>query len=353
MWALYLNAVIAIAFLVLSFGSYLNRYFISGIAPVVAALVAIAALTLLNFGPAALVGKAETWLVGLKVFILLVMIGYGLAYIGDATFTPFVPKGPQSILSTTATLFLAYGGFNVVTNMAGSVRRPQRTIPLTIVLSVIISAVVYLGVVVALLASGRDTFGVAGLGEAAGALMGHWGALLVAFAACVSTLSGANGNLLGASDMAIRMVENRDLPGPFYILTGHAQPVASVVFVGVFATILLMTGEINSIVALTNVALIVAMLIISAAAFQLARTGWQGSGMRLPGGVLIPTLAFITMAAQLPSLGFHHVAIGFALILAGLLLSPQQRPRDTTAQIAHVRDQINRLGTPLYRALRR
>lgn len=94
-WALYLNSVIA--FLVLTFGTYLIQYFASGIAPVVAALVAIAALTLLNFGPADLVGKVEIWLVGLTVFILLIVIGYGLAYIGDATFTPFVPKGPHPL----------------------------------------------------------------------------------------------------------------------------------------------------------------------------------------------------------------------------------------------------------------
>jgi amino acid transporter len=158
MWAFYLNAVTCIAFVLVSFGSYLQQYFVSGLPITVAALLAVVLLGVLNLGPADLVGRAETFLVGLKVAILLLLVAYGLASLGTAQFTPFVPHGGSSVLTVTAMLFTAYTGFNVVTNMAGSVRRPERTVPLAMILSILISAVVYVGVIVALLASGEHSW---------------------------------------------------------------------------------------------------------------------------------------------------------------------------------------------------
>lgn len=78
---------------------------------------------------------------------------------GCYTFVPFAPQGGLSIPRATAMLFTAYAGFNVVTNMARSVRKPEKTVPLAIVLSLLISAVVYTGVILALLASGQSDIG--------------------------------------------------------------------------------------------------------------------------------------------------------------------------------------------------
>ncbi|HEU4566443.1 MAG TPA: amino acid permease [Marmoricola sp.] len=143
MWAFYLNAVTCIAFVLLSFASYLQQYFLSGVNQTWAALVAIVALGLLNLGPADLVARTETFLVALKVAILVLLVCWGLAALSPGDLSPIAPEGDGSVLKVTALLFTAYTGFNVVTNMAGSVRKPQRTVPLAIVLSVLISATIY------------------------------------------------------------------------------------------------------------------------------------------------------------------------------------------------------------------
>lgn len=354
MWGFYLNGVICIAFVLVSFGSYLNQYFIPQLGPLAAALIAVAALVGLNLGPADLVGKAETVLVGVKIAILLLLVGYGIAYIGDAQFTPFSPNGPSATLSAMAMLFTAYTGFNVVTNMAGSVKNPQRTVPLAIILSILISAVIYMGVIVALLASGEKDFGDAGLGKAAQALMGDWGMLLVAFAACISTLSGGNANLLGASELMIRLAAQKDVPPVAARTTHRGHPFVSVLLAGGVAAVLILTGSTDTIVSLSNVTAIAAMLIVDAACFKLAWAGWKSPGMRLPGRVTLPILAFVTAAIQLPSLGWVNVLIGLAMVLAGLALFAarhhQHMGRDVLETILrYIRD----LETPLARALRR
>lgn len=353
MWAFYLNAVTSIAFVLLSFGSYLRQYFVPGVTTTAAALVAVLALALLNLGPADAVGRAETFLVALKVGILVLLVVYGLAAVSPDDLTPLMPQGHGSLLRVTAMLFTAYIGFNVVTNMAGSVRRPERTVPLAIVLSVGISGLVYVGVIVALLASGEKDFGEAGLGKAAEALMGPWGGVLVAFAACVSTLSGANANVLGSSELMIKLSAQGDVAGRWGKLSRHHHPTASVFLATVIAVVLLLTGDINAIVALSNVAAIIAMLIVDVAAFRLARQGWPAPGSRLPGGVALPVAAFVTAAAQLPSLGWAPVAIGTAMVFAGLFIYVLRHRPELAADPDPLLRAIEALETPVARALRR
>lgn len=352
MWAFYLNAVTCVAFVLVSFGSYLEQYFVSGISPTAAALLAVVGLAALNLGPADLVARTETFLVALKVAILLILVWYGLINIADAQFTPFAPEGPDSVLRVTALLFTAYTGFNVVTNMAGSVRRPERTVPLAIVLSILISAAIYMGVIVALLASGEQDFGDAGLGKAAEALMGHWGALLVAFAACVSTISGANANILGSSELMIRLSAQGDVAGVWGRLTRGGHPATSVFLGSTLAALLIALGDSDTVVSLSNVTAIAAMLIVNVAAFRLARERWPTPGIRLPGGVLIPIAGFAAAAIQLPSLGWGNVAIGLALVLGGLFVFALRHRPELAADTGPVLRAIEALETPLARALR-
>ncbi|HLN78733.1 MAG TPA: APC family permease [Nocardioidaceae bacterium] len=352
MWAFYLSAVTGVAFVLISFGSYLRQYFAPSVPTTTAAVVAAVALALLNLGPADVVGRAETFLVALKIAILLLLVVYGVVALSPGDLQPLEPQGNGSVLRVTAMLFTAYTGFNVVTNMAGSVRRPERTVPLAIVLSILISAAVYVGVIIALLASGEENFGEAGLGKAAEALMGPWGGVLVAFAACISTLSGANANVLGSSELMIKLAAQGDVAGRWGKLTPHHHPAASVFLATAMVIVLVAIGDLDVIVALSNVTAITAMLIVNVAAFQLARQGWPEPGMRLRGGAALPVVAFVTAAAQFPSLGWSSVAIGLGLVLAGLFIYALRHRPELGADTGPLLRAIERLETPLARALR-
>ncbi len=354
MWGFYLNAVICIAFVLISFGTYLNEYFVKGLSQTAAALLAVGAVALLNLGPADIVGKAETWLVALKVCILLFLIAYGLGHLGNVAWTPFAPQGASSLASTTAILFTAYTGFNVVTNMAGSVRDPNSTVPKAIIISIIVAAAVYMGVIIALLASGQSDFGEAGLGKAATALMGSWGGPLIAFAACVSTLSAANANVLGASELMIRLAKQGDVPPAAGRMSRGGHAVFSVLLAGVIAALLIALARGGTlIVNLSNVTAIFAMLVVNAGAFRLGMQRWPGQGVKLPGRGLIPALGFIVAGIQLPSLGLKAVLLGAAMTLAGYLMFALRHQTKLGGDIAELERSIRRLETPLTRALRR
>ncbi|HWC30090.1 MAG TPA: APC family permease, partial [Dehalococcoidia bacterium] len=329
----------------------LNQYFFGGLGVISAAFLATGAVILLNLGPTALVGKTETYVVGAKIALLLVFIAVGLIHIGEAQFRPFAPEGSHGITTTAALLFTAYTGFNVVLNMAGSIDQPQRTVPVAVMGSILISALIYCGVILAMLASGVQQFGSAGVGEAAEALMGQGGAYVIAFAACLSTFSGANANVLATSELSLRLVAQGDVP-PVLGRTSHAgHPYISLLFLGGTTLTLVLVANVNNIVAIANVGALLAMLVVNTACIALVRKGSPGTGMKLP--IAIPALGFVACLTQFPSLDLDMVAVGIVFMLAGLLLYVSRHARHTgPAWDERARLAIHALETPLARSLR-
>ncbi|MET3808491.1 amino acid transporter [Nakamurella sp. UYEF19] len=319
MWAFYVSAIAGGAFMLVAFGSYL-RYFLAGANPLLLGLAALILLILLNLGPTDLVGRAETVLVVFKLTVLVSLIGFGLAAFNMSHLTPFAPHGIGALLTSTGLLFSAYLGFSVVTNVAGVVKNPRRTVPLAILVSLLLVAVVYIGITVAMLMSGQKTFGSAGVAQAADILIGPWGGAIIAIAACVSTLSGANAVILGNSELLIRMAGNGDIPARLGHIGKGGHAYASVLLTGAVAVVLMLTGGIQNIVAYCSVAGIVGLVLMNLTALQMARKHWVEPGMKLPFGILIPLLGTMLALAQLPALGWKNAIVGLLLVSVALIV---------------------------------
>jgi APA family basic amino acid/polyamine antiporter len=355
MWGFYLNALLAVAFLADSFGAYLHSYFLHDLSATAAGVVCIVLLVALNLGPAVWVGRAESWIVGIKVALLLVFVGWGLAALSGSHFKPFAAHGTTEVLSTSALLFTAYTGFNVVTNILPSVRDPVKTVPRAIIGAVLISMAMYVLVVVAMLDSGVTHFGLAGVSQAASALMGHWGGQLIAFAACLSTLSGANAMLLGGSEIALRLVAVEDVPAFVGKTTKGGFPWMSVGLIGVVALMLVLFTSIISVIVLGNITALAAMLTVNMAAVVLARRGFPGTGFRIPGGPLLPILAGIACVTQFFSYSLADLLAAAAAMGLGFALYAMRDVRRnlyTEVALFSLRESLRNMETPLGRALR-
>lgn len=362
MWAFYIMGVTGVAFVLMSFGSYFLVFVPRGHA-IVAALIAAVALILLNYGPAALIGKAETAMVAFKITVLIILVIFGIRGFVPAAFDNWTPHGMQSILVATALLFTAYSGFNVITNMSGSVQNAKKKVPIAIISSLAIVAAVYVGVAVALVVSGTSNqadFDSHGLTLAAEKLMGHWGAVLVGIAALVSTLSGANANLLGSADLLVRMAADGSIPSKLGKLSPKGNPIPAVSLSGVLILALMLLGAVPGvgsgamkiIVAFSNVAGIIAMVIVDATAFQMGRKKWDSAGMKLPLGPAIPALAVIAALAQLPSLGWWKVLAGTAMVASGLIVWKLRKHSDQN-DVDDINHHVRNFNTPLMRSVSR
>jgi len=119
--------------------------------PAVCILLVLSALLIRGMQESATVNSI---IVFVKVAIILLVIGTGLAFIHPAHYTPFIPPntgvfgefGWSGVVRGAAVIFFAYIGFDAVSTSAQEARNPQRDMPRGILGSLVICTVLYVAV---------------------------------------------------------------------------------------------------------------------------------------------------------------------------------------------------------------
>jgi APA family basic amino acid/polyamine antiporter/amino acid efflux transporter len=318
-WSFYLAGIIGAAFVLNAFGLYLTQFFLKNQSAIFWALGGALAITLLNLGPASKIARVESFLVGLKLLILVLLIIFGIKFFSINDLKPFDPHGLNQILVSSAFLFIAFLGFNVINNISSDIKNPTKTIPRAIILSMLIVTIIYVGVVVALLAAHIHTYSEASVGAAAQKLIGPVGGVLIIIGALVSTLSSANANILGSSEIMIRLTLDKQVPTILGKLK-HGHPYYSVLGGAFLYIILIASNQTNTIIGLANVSAIWALIIVNFGAYKLIKSNKYPGIIKLPGGKLLPVLGIIFSALELFFISPTTNLIGFGLILSGLIL---------------------------------
>ena len=98
--------------------------------------------------------RATNAMVALKIGVLLLFIGFGAFAIHKANWDPFMPAneggfgefGLTGILRASGIVFFSYVGFDAVSTAAAEARNPQRTIPVGLIATVVVSTVLYVAI---------------------------------------------------------------------------------------------------------------------------------------------------------------------------------------------------------------
>ncbi len=97
---------------------------------------------LLNLGIRA-AARFETFVVVLKVAVVLLVIVVGFFFINPVNYTPFFPFGVAGAITGAATVFFAVFGYDAMSTAAEESRDAQRHMPKAIIYSLAISMVLY------------------------------------------------------------------------------------------------------------------------------------------------------------------------------------------------------------------
>jgi APA family basic amino acid/polyamine antiporter len=257
-----------------------------------------------------------------KLLPLLIFIGVALVAMPyDPIAGSFTLPGEGTRWNEAALLLLfAYAGFENLGVPAGEYRDPRKHLPLALLVGILGIATVYALAQLAAMASLPDLGGTdTPIADAAAALMGPAGALLVTVGAMVSILGTNSGTMLEGSRLLYSLAVGRR---PYRFLTYvHPQfrtPLAAIALHALVAMPVALAGSFTKLALLSAVARMTTYLVTCAALPRLRRIA--SPQFRAPGGLLLPILGVVISLTLFLTLNWKHlVAAALALTLGAIL----------------------------------
>jgi APA family basic amino acid/polyamine antiporter len=348
-WIMYIAQPIALSFVLLGFGIYLNLLLSISFDPRLFAGAALLLITILNIRGIAEAGKFELAVVITKVTILVLFFFIGLLHLQVSVFDPFLPQGTSSVFQGVTMVFFAYMGFQVITMMAGEVKQSEKKVPMAMLASIVIVAFIYIGVILALLAANLPTYGSESVFDAAIVFWGPLGGALVAVGAVLSTLSSANALTAGASRIVMEMASEKQIPGRFAKLK-HDQPINAIILGSGVAMIFIFYGSLDAIIGLVNIAMLIAMFFVNVSAYILTKNektlDIKRGYFRIPLGPLFPILGAVSCIIISLTISPVSIIIGFAALFVGSIFYIIEDTPEGEREIEKIKEALRR-QTPM------
>ncbi|MGW3111505.1 amino acid permease [Streptomyces sp. NPDC001091] len=261
-----------------------------------AAILCLLIAWLLNLGMRS-AARFETFVVALKVLVVLLVIGVGAFHITASNYQPFFPFGISGAFTGAATVFFAVFGYDAMSTAAEESKDAQKHMPKAIIYSLVISMVLYVAACLVLTGmqnykdidpeSGFSTaFKSVGLGGLAD---------VIAVGAIIGILTVMFTFMLGVTRVWFSMARDGLLPRWFAKThpTRHV-PTRVTWIVGVGAACIAAFVPIGEAAELTNIGILLAFVVVCAAVIVLRyRQPDLPRGFRTPWMPFIPALGVL------------------------------------------------------------
>ncbi|MCN9241086.1 APC family permease [Streptomyces sp. RY43-2] len=224
---------------------------------IVISLIAAVGVTVLNSRDTRITARALLLIEGIGILAMLVLSAVVMVRVGTGSaprgqgfdLSPFTTGGHSTSAIVTATVFafLSWAGFEACTSLGEETADPKRNIPRALVGSIVLTGILYVGVMFAeTIGFGTDDRGIAAFTSAesalstlAGQYIGTWFALVIAFTAAAAAFAGALSSSAAAARLCFALA--RDGFGPRRLARTHPRthaPVPALRSTGVIGVLL-------------------------------------------------------------------------------------------------------------------
>jgi APA family basic amino acid/polyamine antiporter len=284
------------------------------------AVIAALILTVLNLIGLKYSATVNNILVLIKIAILSIFVIVGVFQIHPQNYSPFMPNGPFGILQGAGFIFFAYLGFGRIAALGEEVKDPKRTLPLSILFALAVSAILY--VVTGLVATGLASYKSLGNSGSPIALAASTtGNFLliktVSLGAVVATVSVLLTNLLGLSRVSFAVARNKQFPKSLSrIHSKFGTPYVSILITGGLMATLASFLSLPQSAAITSFSMLCTHIILHTSAIRLRKKVPNLTTFKAPFFPLIPCLGLVScviLMFSLPELAWF-VAAGIIIV---------------------------------------
>ncbi len=266
---------VASAFYAWVFVDYL--YILLPIPKILSCLALLLFLTVIVASGAKEAGRFEVIITAGKVIILLFIASTAITVVGIKL--PSL-KINIDILKASGLIFLGFEGFEVISSASAETRNPDRDIKVSMAISIILVALIYMALAIAARGIGKVSEDTA-VADIARSILGEKGLILVLTGSLLSTVSASNASLYVASRLLYTMARDGYLPKPLTKTWRRNSPWVSAIISGIAAVFLALSGTTITLMGLSSIAFIALFTMVSL------------SGLRLIRRKYIPILALI------------------------------------------------------------
>lgn len=262
-WLIIFTGIVSISTVALGFGGYFKAIFAFPI--FLSALILIILLSVLNFIGIEKSSKVNILFTAIEVGGLLIVIILGMSKIGTVNY--FEAPNISGVFGAAALMFFAYLGFEDIVNIAEETSNPQKNLPRALLLSIIITAIFYVlvGLAVVNLANWQVlSVSQAPLSFAVSTVLGPNGFSIMSYIALFATANTVLITSIVGSRMIYGMAKDNAIPN--FLSKVHKKtktPWIAILTIMIFSMLFIFLGDIELVANITSLGVFITFALVN------------------------------------------------------------------------------------------
>lgn len=326
-WLTLFVAIISAATIALGFGGYFSDLF--GVPILIAAILVIVGLSFVNFFGIKESSSMNVIFTIIEAAGLVLVIWIGFALFGNTQIDYFsAPHGLSGIFSAFTLVFFAYIGFENIANIAEEIRNPKKVLPRAIILSISITAIIYILVSVSairVLNWEELDSSIAPLADVVKKALGPQAQIVLSFIALFATTNTVLIMLISGSRILYGISKDNALPAIFGIIHHQRKtPWIAVIIIGFLSIVFVFAGDITTIANISVFTIIMVFILVNLSLIWLRykEPNYERpfkSPLNIKKFPILAALGIITPVFGIIQLNPYVISMGIGVVASGAL----------------------------------
>ena len=292
----------------------------------IVAIVSLLLVLVLNLFGVKKVGNAQLAIVGVSVSSLVVLIAVGFNSISVVPPTEFLSDGTLGFFGGVAFLYISYAGVTKIAAIAGEISQPEKNLPRTMIISLLLIMAVYVCVSIVLV---RFVDGAAlstdirPIYTAAAEIGGPIAGYIAGVVGVMTLLSMANSGLLASSRFPFAMARDGALPTVFSSISKqYLTPVFSIIITAVAISLAIIFLDVVKIAKLASAFKVLMFVAVNLAVIVFRETNaqWYRPKYKSPLYPFVQIFGILSGLFLLAFLGLQALLSVLAVFVIGFLV---------------------------------